>query len=131
LPSKSAEFGHDEDVVETIEAMFPDPPGVTRNKQGGMAVFLKNPSGNSLRNALDSTLDVYDVDSRSAKSFATSTRSRIERIDTSSPISAKSRSARGWNSEDHCARRSGILTRAAFPGRTIRMRKGERSTSPE
>jgi len=89
LPCKSAEFGHDEDVVKTIEAMFPsakkgagdsasiadfsvvlddnksshrtDPPGVSRNRQGGIAVFLKRPTANTLRETLDSMIDVYDV----------------------------------------------------------------------
>jgi len=64
LPSKSAEFGHDEDVVQTIQAIFPvaDPPAVSRNRQGGMAVFLQKPTANSLRDTLDSMLAVYDVE---------------------------------------------------------------------
>jgi len=66
LPSKSAEFGHDEDVVKTIKAMFPianktDQPG-SRNKAGGMAVFLSSPTAKSLRSTLDRMLDVYDVE---------------------------------------------------------------------
>ena len=67
LPSKSAEFGHDKDVVKTIEAMFPianktDRRRPGRNKSGGMAVFLRSPTANSLRSTLDRMLDVYDVE---------------------------------------------------------------------
>lgn len=70
LPSKSAEFGHDREVVATIKAMFPGDdkstpesvlPDLSRNPQGGMAVFLKQPSASSLREALDRMQDVHDV----------------------------------------------------------------------
>lgn len=62
LPSKSAEFGHDEDVVKTIEAMFHDDKDTASNSEKGMAVFLKSPTADSLRDTLDSMLDVYDVE---------------------------------------------------------------------
>ena len=46
LPHKSAEFGHDEDVVRTIEAMFPrdarsatSPVVVNRNDRDGVAML--------------------------------------------------------------------------------------------
>lgn len=61
LPSKSAEFGHDGDVVETIEAMF----GSEKEADGsgkGMAVFVERPTADSLRETLDRMLDVYDVE---------------------------------------------------------------------
>jgi hypothetical protein len=62
LPSKSAEFGHDEDVVKTIESMFPSAEDTASESGPGMAVFLKRPTANSLRDALDSMLGVYDVE---------------------------------------------------------------------
>lgn len=70
LPSKSAEFGHDREVVATIKAMFSGDgkpasggglPGISRNPQGGMAVFLKQPTAASLREALDRMQDAHDV----------------------------------------------------------------------
>jgi hypothetical protein len=74
LPCKSAEFGHDEDVVKTIETLFPGarelsldhkrpiPPVGSRNARGGMAFFLKKPTAKTLRDALDRMLDVYDLE---------------------------------------------------------------------
>jgi len=65
VPSKSAEFGHDEDVVRTVETMFGTDAanaGIKRNNQGGMAVGLKSLDATSLRNALDAALAVYDVE---------------------------------------------------------------------
>jgi hypothetical protein len=77
LPSKSAEFGHDDDVAAAIKAMFPDVamdvqddashglqdavPVAHQNTMGGMAVFIKKPSVDSLRQILDRMNDVYDV----------------------------------------------------------------------
>ncbi|MHC4743197.1 MAG: glycosyl hydrolase [Planctomycetota bacterium] len=61
LPSKSAEFGHDGDVLAAINAMFPGAAKTGTNKQGGVAVFLENPTANTLRETLDSMADVYDV----------------------------------------------------------------------
>jgi hypothetical protein len=58
LPSKSAEFGYDEDVVKTIEAMFSG----AKNEPSGMAVFLKKPTADTMRQTLDKMLDVYDVE---------------------------------------------------------------------
>ncbi|MBN2129239.1 MAG: hypothetical protein JW741_07065 [Sedimentisphaerales bacterium] len=64
LPSKSAEFGHDEDVVRTIKALFKTgaDAGVKRNDEGGMALSLKSLDFTSLRDALDEALAVYDVE---------------------------------------------------------------------
>jgi len=67
LPSKSAEFGHDADVVKTVAAMFPvakktDRRRASRNQAGGAAVFLPAPTAEGLRDALDGMLDVYDVE---------------------------------------------------------------------
>ncbi len=62
LPSKSAEFGHDEDVVNTIETMFSSKQDTASDNRPGMAVFLKNPTATSLRDTLDSMLGVYDVE---------------------------------------------------------------------
>ncbi|MHC4633103.1 MAG: glycosyl hydrolase [Planctomycetota bacterium] len=68
LPFKSAEFGHDKDVVRTIEAMFGTrEPGTSAdysmkvNAQGGVAIRLNVLSATALRKTLDKALDVYDV----------------------------------------------------------------------
>jgi len=62
LPSKSAEFGHDEDVVKTIEAIFPGTKDAASENGRGLAVFLERPTTNSLRDTLDGMLGVYDVE---------------------------------------------------------------------
>lgn len=69
LPQKSAEFGHDADVVQTIETLFPggDDAAGNRNAKGGRSVFLKKPTAESMRRALDAMLDVYDVESEPGK----------------------------------------------------------------
>ena len=61
LPEKSAEFGHDADVVEVVAAMF-DKSGVTsRNGRGGSATFIEKPGAAILRTALDNAVTVPDV----------------------------------------------------------------------
>ncbi len=69
LPFKSAEFGHDADVVRTVGAMFGAKESSTstdyslkKNAHCGMAIHLNVLSGTTLRKALDTTLDVYDVE---------------------------------------------------------------------
>jgi len=62
LPGKSAEFGHDEDVIRMIEAMFGTQTGVTRNAKGGVAIRLKTLNAATLREALDLALGIYDVE---------------------------------------------------------------------
>jgi hypothetical protein len=62
LPSKSAEFGHDADVVKTIEAMYHSKKDTAGDRAKGIAVFLESPTANNLRDTLDSMLDVYDVE---------------------------------------------------------------------
>ena len=42
---------------------------ITENKQGGMAVFLKKPTAQTLRDALDRMLDVYDVEFEAGKAL--------------------------------------------------------------
>ncbi len=68
LPFKSAEFGHDKDVVRAIETMFGTREPSTSadyslkaNAHGGMAIRLNVLSPATLRKALDKALDVYDV----------------------------------------------------------------------
>jgi hypothetical protein len=67
LPHKSAEFGHDEDVVRAIDSMFArergadGKPVVRRNDKGGMAVFLPSPTAGLLRETLDGMQHVPDV----------------------------------------------------------------------
>ena len=67
LPSKSAEFGHDKDVVKTIQAMFPGANETASESGPGMAVFIKSPTADSLRDTLDSMLGVYDVEFEAGK----------------------------------------------------------------
>lgn len=67
LPHKSAEFGHDADVVRAMDAMFANERGadgkpvVRRNEKGGMAVFLNAPSAGLMRETLDGMVVVPDV----------------------------------------------------------------------
>ena len=70
LPFKSAEFGHDDDVVQTVEAMFgPTKPeanaaagfDLRRNPRGGCAIRLHALSADALREALDVARPHYDV----------------------------------------------------------------------
>ena len=61
LPGKSAEFGHDKDVVAAVDAMFPPGTRAAKNEKGGRAVFLETPTAENLRAELDSMLEVYDV----------------------------------------------------------------------
>lgn len=70
LPSKSAEFGHDADVVRVVTAMFgasepgaqaPAPFALRRSASGGCAIRLSALSADSLRQALDVARRVCDV----------------------------------------------------------------------
>jgi hypothetical protein len=69
LPFKSAEFGHDKDVVRTIEAIFgnSNPKASTdlevkKNNKGGIAIRLHSLNVATLRKALDTVNSVYDVE---------------------------------------------------------------------
>ena len=61
LPEKSAEFGHDDDVWGTIQAMFSGDGVVVGNEAGGRAVFLTNPDEGSVRSVLEQMLETPDV----------------------------------------------------------------------
>lgn len=70
LPSKSAEFGHDEDVRQAVAAMFgPVEPGadassgfdLRRSQGGGYAIRLCTRDAEALREALDAARPQYDV----------------------------------------------------------------------
>lgn len=69
LPSKSAEFGKDREVVDAIEAMFGKTDSaleggkitVRRNDRGGHAIRLHELTAKSLREALDATQTIPDV----------------------------------------------------------------------
>lgn len=68
LPSKSAEFGHNEDVQRAIDTLFGDAraprgtPFVTRrNPRGGCAIRLAKLNADALRGALDLARPDYDV----------------------------------------------------------------------
>jgi hypothetical protein len=68
LPSKSAEFGHDRDVVQAIEAIFGGdnsaaaaPLAIRRNRRGGLAVRLRALNSGVLREALDAARPDFDV----------------------------------------------------------------------
>ncbi|UCE46954.1 MAG: hypothetical protein JSW47_15245, partial [Phycisphaerales bacterium] len=74
LPFKSAEFGHDADVTQTVKAMFggtesggSNDYSLVENAQGGMAIHLNNLSRKTLGKALDVALDIYDVEFESNK----------------------------------------------------------------
>ena len=76
LPSKSAEFGHDADVAQTVKAMFgaigsgsTTGYGLVENARGGMAIHLNSLRGETLGKALDVALDVYDVEFESNRSL--------------------------------------------------------------
>ncbi|MHC4755715.1 MAG: glycosyl hydrolase [Planctomycetota bacterium] len=69
LPFKSAELGHDKNVVEAIEAIFgsgkPQTSNdleVARNNRGGIAIRIKFLNAQTLREGLNVAMDVYDVD---------------------------------------------------------------------
>ncbi len=70
LPSKSAEIGHDAEVVSLVQAIFgldPESPGVTApfskqtNAAGGAAYFVPSISGPGLASALQDAQPVADV----------------------------------------------------------------------
>lgn len=61
LPTRSAEFGWDDAVKETIGKMFSSDGTISTNANGGRAVFLQKPTANTLRDALDRMADAYDV----------------------------------------------------------------------
>jgi len=70
LPYKSAEFGHDGDVVQTIEAMFGSAKSadyeysqyeMNQNSRGGRAIRLRKADAETLQKALDAAGIVYDV----------------------------------------------------------------------
>jgi len=70
LPSKSAEFGYDDDVVQATEALFGAGTPETgeggrgmihRNRRGGCAIHLRTLTAESLREALDAARAAYDV----------------------------------------------------------------------
>ena len=68
LPSKSAEFGHDQDVERAISAMFDETGAATeapftmrRNDRGGRAIRLAKLSSGVLREALDAARQDFDV----------------------------------------------------------------------
>jgi hypothetical protein len=63
LPLKSAEFGHDEDVQKTVQAMFKAAPGGGRkvNSRGGATYFIPKPTPDTLQAALDEVLPAADV----------------------------------------------------------------------
>jgi hypothetical protein len=61
LPSKSAEFGHDSDVVNAVKAMFPATGQTLKNASGGSAVFLGTATAASMLRELDNAIPAYDV----------------------------------------------------------------------
>ena len=61
LPSKSAEFGDDDSVVNTVHAMFPVTGQALKNASGGSAIFLGTATQANLLSALDNAVPVYDV----------------------------------------------------------------------
>ena len=62
LPSKSAEFGHDEEIVAIVKEMFgldptlpmpSDPTAIKKNSKGGQLVFIPKPDAAKLSASLD------------------------------------------------------------------------------
>jgi len=69
LPSKSAEFGHDGDVRQTVARIFATGAAnasglftISRNERGGAGIHLTGLAAAALRGALDAALDTYDVE---------------------------------------------------------------------
>jgi hypothetical protein len=60
-PAPDERRSGDAEVIRTARAMFQVPGQLARNGRGGMAVFLEQPGGRSLRVALDALRAVYDV----------------------------------------------------------------------
>jgi hypothetical protein len=68
LPSKSAEFGRDAEVVRSVERMFGKPstgsgtsPAVQQNDRGGSAIRLEKLTADSMLSALSAAREDYDV----------------------------------------------------------------------
>ena len=62
LPDKSAEPGRDAEVRQLVAALFGDRPGaVQTNDARGMACFIKSPTAEALKDALDLMLPAGDV----------------------------------------------------------------------
>ncbi len=61
LPSKSAEFGHDQEVIDTVHEIFGDDSTIQENTHGGRAVFLEKPDASTMREMLDHMVQIYDV----------------------------------------------------------------------
>jgi hypothetical protein len=56
LPTRSAEFGHDAEVLALVRGLFGTTPSdgrVRRNPNGGAALFIADPTPDTLRQALD------------------------------------------------------------------------------
>ncbi|MEO6097247.1 MAG: glycosyl hydrolase [Fibrobacteria bacterium] len=62
LPSRSAELGKDDSVVQTIRAMFLMTDQTTRSPAGGIAVSLGKATSDNMLTALNSMAPVYDVE---------------------------------------------------------------------
>jgi hypothetical protein len=74
LPVKSAEFGHDKDVVKTVREMFGPAPengamfSKRTNAAGGAAYFIPSPGGPSIASALNDAMPDPDVGFANAES---------------------------------------------------------------
>jgi hypothetical protein len=66
LPFKSAETGKDAEITRLIQTIFPEQEGeqtiINDNGAGGKAIFIPDPTGENLENALNRSEVVFDVD---------------------------------------------------------------------
>lgn len=66
LPSQAVEFGKDSNVAEIIQSIFPEGESksgiVNTGSKGGKAIFIHQPDGRKLREALTETIRNFDVD---------------------------------------------------------------------
>ena len=66
LPTKSVELGKDKEVAKLVQSIYPAGGNSTgkvyRNDNGGKAFFIHQPNGQSLRETLKQTTDIFDVE---------------------------------------------------------------------
>ncbi len=66
LPSQAVEKGENQEVIKIIKKLFPEGENssgiVHPGQKGGKAVFVRQPNGQNLKDALVQTMDNFDVD---------------------------------------------------------------------
>ena len=61
LPEKSAEFGHDTEVLKMVHEMFGSEGTWRKNIKGGSSFFLQTPSPEGLKQAINHVIPIADV----------------------------------------------------------------------